>query len=222
MTVSANFTANPTVEQIIKAGMQLAGLLRLGGAPRAEQMSDARVIFDTRIKELQAKGVILATEERATLALVSGQTAYALAADTIDIDGDAMVRASGATSRTQVLQIPFANYNMLSDLTVTGTPTQFYVEKQATVQALFWPVPNAAMTLDYRRIRLLRDVDSGGVTADLWQRGLRLLTLYVAHDAAMNGNIPMNKISYLATLVMAAEKTLLGDAHEKGDVSFHF
>lgn len=222
MTISANFTANPTVEQIIKAGMQLAGLLRLGGAVRADQMVDARTIFDTRIKELQGKGVILATEERAVLALVSGQTAYPLAADTIDIDGDGMLTQSGSTSRTVVRQIPFADYHMLSDLTITGVTTQMYVEKQASVQVLVWPVPDAAMTLNYRRIRLLRDVDSGGVTADVWQRGLRLLTLYVAHDLAMNGNVPINKVTYIGGQLEASEKTLLGDAHEKGDVCFHF
>lgn len=222
MTISANFSANPAVEQLIKTGLQLAGLLALGRSPQPAQMTDARTIFDTRVKELQAKGIILATMERATLALVAGQTSYALDADTIDVDGDGMVAQSGQNTRTVVRQIPYNDYHHLSDLTTTGVPTQMYVEKLATASVLVWPVPTANMTLDYRRIRLLRDNDSGGVTVDaVLQRGLRLMTLYIAHDLALNGNVPINKITYLAGLLDKAEKTLLGDSHEKGDVSFY-
>ena len=223
MAISPNFSNNPIIGQIVKSGFQLAGLLRLGGELRPDQMADVRTMLEDRLKELQAKGVILATEERTTLALVSGQTQYALDADTIDIDGDGMVLSPNSLgSRTPVMQIPYADYHMLSDLTVTGIPTQMYVEKQASVSVLFWPVPNASMTLDYRRIRMLRDIDSDGVNADLWRRGIRLLTLYVAEIACMSGNVPLNKLNLIRGDVEKAEQTLLGDSHEKGDLHFCF
>ena len=220
MAISTNFTSNPIVGQIIKSGFQLAGLLRLGGELRPEQMADVRLMLENRLKELQAKGVILATQERTTLALVAGQTQYALDADTIDIAGDGMVATPNSVSRTPVRQIPYDNYHKLSDLTVTGLPTQMYVEKQASVNVLIWPVPSDNMTMDYQRIRMLRDVDSDGVNADLWRRGIRLLTLYVAEIACYSGSVPLNKIALIRSDVQAAEKTLLGDSHEKGDLCF--
>lgn len=221
MTVSANSDFNPTVAQIVKQGLQLAGLLPFGQEPRTDQQTDVRAILGARISELQAKGMVLGTAERTTTALTSGTASYALATDTIDITGDAMVLQSGRTTETPVLQFPWANYQELSDKTVTGIPTQMYVEKQATARVLLWPVPNASMTLSYRRIRLFRNVDSGGVTADVWARQVRLLTLYVAHDLALAGNLPINKIQYLGGMVAQAERTLLGDSEERGDLQFY-
>jgi hypothetical protein len=221
MTVSANSDFNLTVSQIVKQGLQLAGLLPLGQEPRSDQQDSVRLILGTRLSELQAKGVVLGTTERTTLALSSGTASYALATDTIDITGDAMVLQSVSTLETPVIQKPWANYQELSDKTTAGIPTQMYVEKQATVRVLLWPVPNATMTLSYRRIRLFRNVDSGGVTPDVWARQLRLLVLYVAHDLALAGNLPINKIGYLGGLVAQSEKTLLEDAQEKGDVQFY-
>lgn len=220
MTVSANSDFNLTVGQIVKQGLQLAGLLPLGQEPRTDQQADARLILGARVSELQAKGLILGTAERTTLALTSGTASYALASDTIDVTGDGMVLLSGSTIETVVMQFPWANYQQLADKTLSGLPTQMYVEKKATVSVLVYPVPNAAMTLSYRRVRLFKNVDSGGVTPDVWARQLRLLALYLAHDLALAGNLPLNKITYLGGLVALSERTLLGDSEERGDLQF--
>lgn len=221
MTVSANSDFNLTVAQVVKQGLQQAGVLPLGQEPRPDQQADVRSILAVRLSELQAKGVLLASTERKDLTLSANVSTYSLDSDTVDVTGDGMVKVAGAVSQTQVLQFPWANYQMLTSKDTTGTPTQMYVEKQASVSIVVWPVPTQAMTLSYRRIRLLRNVDSGGVTPDVWARQLRLLVLYVAHDLAMAGNLPLNKIAYLGAQVAAAERTALRDSEERGDLQFY-
>lgn len=220
MTTSANSDFSLTVERVIKQALQKAGLLPLGQNPRSDQMADARDFMNTRLSSLQAKGVVLGTTERTTLALTAGTSTYDLPVDTVDVTNDmAMVAASGSNTQTPVYHISYDNYSRISDKTVTGTPTMMYVEKTGlTVRLLLWTVPTLNSTLYYRRIRLFKNTDSGGVNPDVWIRQQELLVLYMAHDLAMAGNMPQNKIDHLHALSTLAEKTLLGDANEKGDM----
>ena len=223
MSISANSDFSLTVEKIIKQALQQAGLLPLGQNPRAEQMADARDILNARMAELQAKGVILGTTERTTLALTAGTSTYDLPADTVDLTSDmAMVAKVGFNTQTPVYHISYDNYARISDKTVTGVPTMVYVEKTGlTVRLLLWTVPKDDSTLYFRRIRLFKNTDSGGVNPDTWIRQQRLLVMYMAHDLAMAGNLPQNKIDHLDALAMRAEKSLLGDANEKGDMQVY-
>lgn len=221
MTISANSDFSLTVDRIIKQALQKGGLLPLGQNPRTDQMADARDMLNTKLAALQAKGVILGATERSTLALTAGTSTYDLPADTIDLTNDmAMVAKVGFNTQTPVYQISYDNYQRLSDKTVTGTPTMMYVEKTGlTVRVLLWTVPTDNSTLYFRRIRLFKNTDSGGVNPDVWIRQQELLVLYMAHDLAMAGNMPQNRIDHLDSLVMKAEKALLGDANEKGDMT---
>lgn len=223
MTVSTNSDFSLTVERIAKQALQQAGLLPLGQSPRTDQMSDVRDIMNTRLAELQAKGVILGTTERVTLALTAGASTYDLPSDTVDLTSDmAMVAKVGFNTQTPVYHISYDDYSRISDKTVTGVPTMVYVEKTGlVVRLLLWTVPSDDSTLYFRRIRLFKNTDSGGVNPDLWVRQQRLLVMYMAHDLAMAGNLPQNKIDHLDALAMRAEKTLLGDANEKGDINFY-
>lgn len=220
MTISANSDFSLTVEKIAKLALQRAGMLPLGQSPRADQMSDVRDAMNLRLASLQAKGVILGTTERTTLALPAGTSTYDLPSDTVDVTNDmAMVAKVGFNTQTPVYHISYDNYSRISDKTVTGVPTMMYVEKTGlTVRLLLWTVPKDNSTLYFRRIRLFKNTDSGGVNPDVWVRQQELLVAYMAHDLAMGGNMPQNKVEHLDTLALRAEKTLLGDANEKGDM----
>jgi hypothetical protein len=220
MSISANSDFSLTVERIIKQALQKAGLLPLGQSPRSDQMTDARDMLNTKLAALHGKGVILGTTERTTLALTAGTSTYDLPSDTVDLTTDmAMVAKVGFNTQTPVYQISYDNYQRISDKTVTGIPTMVYVEKSGlVVRLLLWTVPTENSTLYFRRIRLFKNTDSGGVNPDVWIRQQELLVLYMAHDLAMGGNLPQNKVEYLGVLVTRAEKALLGDAGEKGDM----
>jgi hypothetical protein len=192
----------------------------LGQLPQPSQLGDARRILDQRMKAMQARGVLLDTKEAKSLTLAVGVASYLLDADTIDVHEDAMIQQAGQNTETICLQFPFHNYQILSDKTVQGIPTQFYVEKHQVVKVFVWPVPSVAMALNYRRIRLLKDTGDGGKTADLFQRQIRLLTLYVAHDLALAGPLTLQRVQYLAGLVAAEEKIVFGDSSEKGPLQW--
>jgi len=208
------------IAEILRSAMQQAGILALGQLPQAQVMADARRVLDLRLKALQARSVLLDSKERKTLPLAVGVASYALDSDTIDVHEDAMIQQAGQATETLCIQFPFHNYQILTDKTVQGIPTQFYVEKHQTVTIFVWPVPSVAMSLNYRRIRLLRDTGDDGKTADLWQRQIRLLTLYVAHDLALGGPLTMARVQYLRTLYEQEEKIVLGDSSEKGSLQF--
>ena len=223
MSVSANSDFSLSVDRIIKQALQKAGLLPLGQNPRSDQMADARDMLNTRLSALQAKGVVLGATERTTLTLTAGTSTYDLPSDTVDLTSDmAMVAKVGFNTQTPVYHISYDNYQRISDKTVLGTPTMLYVEKTGlTVRLLLWTVPQDASTLYFRRIRLFKNTDSGGVNPDVWIRQQELLVLYMAHDLAMSANMPQNRVEYLGVLVKRSEDALLGDASQKGDCQMY-
>jgi hypothetical protein len=221
MTISANSTFNPTVDNLIRSGMQLAGLLPFGRAPQPDQLRDVREILDTRLKELQAEGTILLTAERAEpLTLASGTASYALPANVLDVDELGMLTAPGETTQTHCFRMPFNDYQPITDKATTGVPMRFYVEKLAATTIIFHPTPDKAYAFSYRKIRLLADVDSGGVTVDLRQKWLRVVTLMIAHDVALAGSRPLSVVEYLDNQLAIAKQIVSGDDDEKGDLQW--
>src|SRR5678815_497234 len=163
MTISTEYSFNPTADELVRQAFQMGGILSLGRRPRTEQLNDARDILTTLLKAMQAKGTMLVTAERTTLALVAGTASYTLAEDTIDVEFPTTWNSSVSTSEILVERMSYSDYAALGDKTSQGTPTRAYVEKTATLTVTFYNVPSQAGTWNYRRIRLIRDAANGGV-----------------------------------------------------------
>lgn len=217
MTVSANSNFDPTVDQIIRTGLQHAGLLGLGRNPPADQLAHARDILDATLKSL--RGVKLTQLERATLPLVAGTAAYDLPADTVGCDFPMSVVTAGSTSETQVNRMVWAQYQEINNKADTGTPIRCYEERLATVTLRFWPVPTQAYTLNYRRERLIRNAEAG-TTLDLMPNWIKGLEYAMAHDMALGGSLPLDRVKYLGELADKLLDRAQAEEQEGGDWQF--
>ena len=219
MTTSANSTFNPSVDMVLRQALQLAGVLALGQEPSATTLSHARDMLNVTLKSMSIFVVPLVQLERATGTLTVGSVSFTTPADTLDIDFPMMISSPGSTSEFEVISATYAEYQMLSNKTSTGTPNLCYVERLADVKLYFWPVPNQAYTLKYRRQRLIRDADSG-TTMDLAPVWFDAVVYSMAHKMALANSIPLDTVMYLEKL---AERYVLGarqDEHEGGGINF--
>lgn len=216
-------TFAPSVDMIIRQGMQLAGLLPLGREPSAIESRHARDMFDVTLKSLSSRGACLDQLERQEMTLsppATGQrSSLAMDADTIEVSFPMTIRLSGQSSETYIDHIAFREYQSLSNKLATGTPTSCYVEKLAVVTLYFWPVPTQTYTLSFQRQRLISD-SASGAAPDLRGRWHEALTYSIAHKMALSGSLPTTQAQNLKALADEAISYALGRENEGGDVCF--
>lgn len=170
---------------------------------------------------LQAEGLVLGSVERATLALVAGTAEYTLPADTLDVfigpQNLAGTVYTASSAENPVRAIHRHEYQTgIATKATQGTPTTVYVERLAAVKLAFWPVPRETMTFRYDRQRLLRDMDTGGVTLDLARKWQKAIVYAVAWQVALAKSIPLQKVDYLRKVAEAEKATVRVQDNEKG------
>ncbi len=194
MTISTNYTFTPDIDEILRMGLQLAGLVSLGSTPSAQQLSHARFFFNALLKDLKNSVYMLAQHEPTTLTMVTGTQAYVLPADTIEMDFPIMLTAPSETTQWEVGPWAYEQFQEVVDKQTTGLPIKCYVEKLATVTLRFWPIPDKAYVANYRRRRLVRNADSG-TTLDATAGWVRGISYQLAADMGRCGSMDQATIS---------------------------
>lgn len=225
MATAANLSANArfdmSVAEIVTSGMQLAGVITSGQAPSASDYEMGRMFLNMQLKALQAEGVILRSVERTTLALTTGTAEYSLDADTIDVEFPMTIVPSSGTGETQVSEISVGEYVALADKVSQGRPSRASVEKLAVVKVCLHPAPDSASpTLRYRKVRLLKDVDTSAQTVDLPSRWLDTIVFGIGHRMALAKSKPLELVGYLNNQAMAAKKQAQGSDGPTGVTRF--
>jgi hypothetical protein len=87
------------------------------------------------------------------------------------------------------------------------------------VSLIFWPVPDQAYTLSYRRQRLIRDMESG-TTLDLTQRWFDAIMYTMAHKMAWVGSLTLGDKKELKRLADEAIHAAQGNENQGGDANF--
>lgn len=188
MAIASTATFELTRDQLIRRAFQLAGMTEASMSPDSDDIAMAADFLGMELDTLQAEGIVLRTVERATKSLVDGTAEYTLDSDTLDVhvgpdDLLGSHTVTGATGSTYVKAIGRAEYLAISNRTAEGTPTMGYVERGTTsVKIVLWPVPSAAATLTYQRVRMIRDVTSGSVTMDLVKAWMKPVMWAMAHQ----------------------------------------
>ena len=216
--MSTTFQLN--ADGFTKQALQLCGLLRLGGTPNPALLADARDLLSVMLKTLQARGVTLTQYVRRTQTLSSGTASYTLGTDVIDVDATSTLTRSGESVETFVEKMVYSEYRTISNKTTTGTPTRVYVEKLSTVSAIFWDVPDGTYTWNYRALTLLPDMSNGSSTPELTQRWMGALLWRFAYWLAHANNLPAEKRQELKNEAEQAERDVLGQENERGDLTF--
>ena len=203
MTVSLNSSMQFTRDQIIRMACQLAGIVQSGQDPLAPEIASASDFMNLELQSLQDDGVILRSVERTTLTLVAGTSEYTLPSDTIDLQegpndtiGSIVPTTGGETIVSLMTRSEWMDLAAKTAATI-GRPVKCYVERQALVKLVFWPTPDAvATTFRYAKVRLLKDMDAGNVTADLRRSWMQYLTYAVAAKMAAAKSLGMDRVGY--------------------------
>lgn len=227
MAPSANATIDFARDQLLRMAFQLTGTLGAGKEPGAADLEMGSDFMNLELMALQAEGIVLRTVERVLLPLVSGTAQYTLAADTMDValgpndQAGTIVQASGA--EVLVTSMARAEYLDLSDKspTVAGVPTRVFIERQALINLVFWPVPNDnTLQFRYARVRLLRDMDTGGVTTDLNRRWLLYVAYAVAAHLARAKSVPAADVADLTQQAARFKAICKADDNQRGKIRF--
>lgn len=201
MTVSANTDFELSRDSLLRRACQLAGLLEASQYMNGDDTSLAADLLGLEILSLQAEGILVTHVERATLALTAGVAEYTLPAGTLDValgpdNAIGTVYISGG-AETPVAAIARGDYMALSVKDTEGTPTMAFVERQASVKVVLWPVPSVNMTMRYARQRLPRDTDTGAVTLDFARRWQKAIVFSLAYQLGLAKQAPLSRVKFL-------------------------
>ena len=193
MTVSTSSQQDFSRDALLTKAIRLTGILSAEEDATQRQLAQAADNLNIILDELQAADIILRTVERTTLTLANGTGEYSLDADTIDIECGlndvigTIVQTGGSEpivktmSRDEWLQI--------GNKTYAGMPTRAYHEKAGLQKLVFWPVPDAAYTFRYTRVRLLKSAGAGSNTLDLMRTWFKFLVFETASMVAYDNSL---------------------------------
>jgi hypothetical protein len=225
VTVSTNSLPEISRDQLIRNAYWMSGHLEASQQPSAADIGMAMQLLRLVLDGLQAEGIVLRTIERSLLTLVNGQAQYNLDPDTIDVEvannGIAgMIVPSTGNGESPVLAIRADEWMQISNKSVDPSrPTLVYIEKLATVTATFYPPPSSeSAQFRYRRVRLLRDVDTGAVTTDLPSRWNLALTMGLSALIARAKSLPETRVAALTNDFELAKKRVRMDDVERGPI----
>lgn len=170
MAISTTTAFNPTISESIEEAFELCGQEVRSG----NDLRTARRSVNYLTLEWANEWINLWLVESKTLTLVDGTASYDLDADTMSVL-DVVVRTGSGTSSqfdTTLERISFTTYSQIAIKNLTGTPTQFSLDRKGVRDVtagvdradsmLLWPVPdgNVAREVEYWIIR--RIADTGG------------------------------------------------------------
>jgi hypothetical protein len=187
-------------------------------------LATARRSMNLMTIEWQNRGINMWTIDSGTISLVADTAQYNLPADTIDLL-DQVVRSNAGNATTQsdltISRISVSTYASIPNKLTTGRPIQVWVERlTAQPRINVWPVPDAAYTFVYWRMRRVEDAGNGVETADMSFRFLPALVAGLSYHIAVKvpdlaPRIDMLKAMYEEQYALAA-----GEDREKTSARF--
>lgn len=240
MTTSGTAAFNLDLNNIIEEAFERSGAeMRTG-----YDLRTARRSLNLLLAEWANRGINLWTIEQGEIALVQGQSTYALPVDTVDLL-DHVVRTGTGQNQTDIniTRISMSTYATIPNKNSQGRPIQVWVNRQSgakypingeepnTTNLLtginapninVWPMPdqNSYYTFVYWRMRRMQDAGNGVNTQDIPFRFLPCLVAGLSYYLAMKlpegqPRLDRLKMDYEEQWMLAS-----GEDREKASVRF--
>lgn len=183
-------TATKTVRDIVTAALRKANITGFGENPAAEDADEAMRDLNVMLKGWQNRGYNIWAKAGMTVTLTTAAS-YALTPARPLRLLSARLKRSG----TEIPMIPLVRdeYDRLPNKAATGTPTQFYYDRQKEAGTLFvWPVLAAASgeTVEITYERELEDIaslnDSIDVPGEWWDAVIHSLAARMAESLGLS------------------------------------
>lgn len=155
-------TGTLTVRDVVTRALRKAGICGIGDDPSADDAQTAMEELDMMLKSWQNEGYNLWTKTSMSHTLTTS------AAQTLDPVRPMRIlscryKASASASELLMTRMMRDEYDALPNKTTTGTPTQYYYDRQRVDARLYvWPLLTAAtgQTLEITYDRELEDITS--------------------------------------------------------------
>lgn len=170
MAISATTDFNTTVGESIEEAFELCGKEVRSG----NDLRTARRSINYLTLEWANEGINMWLIESNTLTLVDGTAVYELDADTMSVLDVVLRTGSGTAAQqdTTLERVSFTTYSQVANKNLTGTPTQFSMNRQGVrdvtagvdraEQMVLWPVPDGAVAREVEYWIMRRINDTGG------------------------------------------------------------
>lgn len=162
-------------------------------------LKKARRCFNILTTEWANRGLNMWTIQEGTTAIIAGDNTYSLDTDTIDVL-EMVIRDSSGNDST-ISRIKLSDWASKYDKTLTGTPTQAYISRsKTTTDVTIWPVPDAAYTLVWWRLRYMDGLSTGGgdgTSPDIPPRFVPAIIAGLAYHVAQSYGESAQRIPFL-------------------------
>ena len=178
-------TATQTNEAICRAALRKLGVLAIDETPTADEIEAARSQLERLLKGWQNKGYFLWTVTTMAVTLTTAASYSLTPARPVQIQ-NVNFRRSGVD--LPMIELNRQEYDRLPNKTATGTPTQFYYDRQKESGTLYiWPALATASgeTLQITYVREVADVTLDAavdVPSEWWDAVVYNLAMRLSDD----------------------------------------
>ena len=150
------------------------------------QLTSARRSLNLLFLDWANRGLNLWTIEQATYTLTQGVNEISLPTDTVNVL-EAIIRQNiqGTITDVYIERISREDYLNVPDKTSEARPAQFYVQRDNTPKAFFYPAADQTYTFVYYRIRRIQDAGNYTNDADVNFRFLPCLASGLAYQLSL-------------------------------------
>jgi hypothetical protein len=163
-------------------------------------------------------GINMWTFEEGSIPLVAGTATYELPPDTVDLL-EHFIRTGSGTSQSDIAisRISVSTYATIPNKTVTGRPSQLFIERLETPRLTVWPTPDVSDTyaLRYWRMRRIQDAGTGANTMDVPFRFIPCLVAGLAYYLALKVPNGLERLPILQQQYTQAMELAMAEDREK-------
>jgi hypothetical protein len=167
MATSGTTAFNLTIDDIVEEAYERCGLQTNSGYDLKKARTSLNILFS----EWGNRGIHLWKTELQEVALVSGTSTYNTPSTTNDVLEAYISTGSGSGDYTDIslTKIDRSTYAALPNKGSTGTPSQYYVDRQLTPTITLYQTPDASTYtyLKYYTLNRIEDAGAYGNNADL-------------------------------------------------------
>ena len=163
MASSGTTSFNITIDEVIEEAYERCGVRTNSG----HDIKSARRSLNLLFSEWGNRGINLWKVKSKTETLVNGQVTYNTPSDCNDVL-EAVVTVSGGNQQT-LTKVSRSEYIAIPNKTATGTPSQYYVDRQITptISLYLAPDTSAVTNIFYYYLARIEDVGAYTNTGDM-------------------------------------------------------
>lgn len=229
MTTSGTASFNLELKDIVEEAFERCGLeVRTGYDFRTAKRS-----LDLLSIEWANRGINMWTIEEGQIDMVTGQAAYDLPVDTVDLLSQVIRTNSGDATNQQdltITRISVITYSDIPNKLVQGRPIQVWIDRQSgatepggvkSPKIYVWPTPDtpgSQYKFVYWRLRRIQDAGTGITTQDIPFRFLNCMIAGLAYYLAIKLPKAADRVSLLKAEYDAQWKLAMEEDREKAAI----